>query len=73
MSEVLVLVDRVDGEAKKSPFELLTAARELGSPSAWSTRTRTSDMGQHTSQMNFLEARNSVSAPAPDPSSSLTI
>jgi electron transfer flavoprotein alpha subunit len=34
MSEVLVLVDHVDGEAKKSTFELLTAARRLGEPSA---------------------------------------
>lgn len=34
MAEVLVLVDHVDGEVKKSTFELLTAARELGEPSA---------------------------------------
>jgi electron transfer flavoprotein alpha subunit len=34
MSEVLVLVDHVDGEVKKSTFELLTAARALGEPSA---------------------------------------
>ena len=34
MSEVLVLVDHVDGEIKKSTFELLTAARGLGEPSA---------------------------------------
>ena len=34
MSEVLVLVDHVEGEIKKSTFELLTAARELGEPSA---------------------------------------
>ncbi|MCK2242245.1 MULTISPECIES: electron transfer flavoprotein subunit alpha/FixB family protein [unclassified Crossiella] len=34
MSEVLVLVDHVDGEIKKSTFELLTAARSLGEPSA---------------------------------------
>ncbi|GAA2823240.1 electron transfer flavoprotein subunit alpha/FixB family protein [Crossiella cryophila] len=34
MSEVLVLVDHVDGEIKKSSFELLTAARSLGEPSA---------------------------------------
>lgn len=34
MSEVLVLVDQVDGEAKKITFELLTAARRLGEPSA---------------------------------------
>jgi electron transfer flavoprotein alpha subunit len=34
MSEVLVLVDHVDGEIKKSTFELLTAARALGEPSA---------------------------------------
>ncbi|GLZ43336.1 electron transfer flavoprotein subunit alpha/FixB family protein [Actinokineospora sp. NBRC 105648] len=34
MSEVLVLVDEVDGEVKKVTFELLTAARELGEPSA---------------------------------------
>ncbi|QGK71128.1 electron transfer flavoprotein subunit alpha/FixB family protein [Allosaccharopolyspora coralli] len=34
MSEVLVLVDHVDGEAKKITFELLTAARRLGEPSA---------------------------------------
>ena len=34
MTEVLVLVDHVDGEVKKSTFELLTAARALGEPSA---------------------------------------
>ncbi|AXB44529.1 electron transfer flavoprotein subunit alpha/FixB family protein [Amycolatopsis albispora] len=34
MSEVLVLVDHVDGEVKKSTLELLTAARALGEPSA---------------------------------------
>ncbi|KMS90127.1 electron transfer flavoprotein subunit alpha/FixB family protein [Prauserella rugosa] len=34
MAEVLVLVDQVDGEVKKSTFELLTAARALGEPSA---------------------------------------
>ncbi|TVT62901.1 electron transfer flavoprotein subunit alpha/FixB family protein [Amycolatopsis rhizosphaerae] len=34
MAEVLVLVDHVDGELKKSTFEALTAARALGEPSA---------------------------------------
>jgi electron transfer flavoprotein alpha subunit len=34
MAEVLVLVDHADGEVKKVTFELLTAARELGEPSA---------------------------------------
>ena len=34
MSEVLVLVDHVEGEIKKSTYELLTAARVLGEPSA---------------------------------------
>ena len=34
MSEVLVLVDHADGEVKKVTFELLTAARRLGEPSA---------------------------------------
>src|SRR5690349_17319983 len=34
MTEVLVLVDHVEGEIKKSTFELLTAARALGEPSA---------------------------------------
>jgi electron transfer flavoprotein alpha subunit len=34
MAEVLVLVDHTDGEVKKVTFELLTAAREIGSPSA---------------------------------------
>jgi electron transfer flavoprotein alpha subunit len=34
MAEVLVLVDHVEGEIKKSTFELLTAARPLGEPSA---------------------------------------
>ena len=34
MSEVLVLVDHVEGEIKKTTFELLTAARTLGEPSA---------------------------------------
>ncbi|MFD2421156.1 electron transfer flavoprotein subunit alpha/FixB family protein [Amycolatopsis pigmentata] len=34
MAEVLVLVDHIDGELKKVTAELLTAARELGEPSA---------------------------------------
>jgi electron transfer flavoprotein alpha subunit len=34
MSEVLVLVDHVDGEIKKNTYEMLTAARALGEPSA---------------------------------------
>ncbi|GEL23182.1 electron transfer flavoprotein subunit alpha [Pseudonocardia sulfidoxydans NBRC 16205] len=34
MAEVLVLVDHVEGEIKKSTYELLTAARGLGEPSA---------------------------------------
>jgi electron transfer flavoprotein alpha subunit len=34
MGEVLVLVDHVEGEIKKSTFELLTAARALGEPAA---------------------------------------
>jgi electron transfer flavoprotein alpha subunit len=34
MAEVLVLVDAVDGTVKKSTFELLTAARQLGEPAA---------------------------------------
>jgi electron transfer flavoprotein alpha subunit len=34
MSEVLVLVDHVDGEIKKNTYEMLTAARRLGEPSA---------------------------------------
>ena len=34
MAEVLVLVDHVDGDIKKTTYELLTAARTLGSPSA---------------------------------------
>src|SRR4051812_14737615 len=34
MGEVLVLVDHVEGEIKKSTFELLTAARTLGEPAA---------------------------------------
>jgi electron transfer flavoprotein alpha subunit len=34
MAEVLVLVAHLDGEIKKSTFELLTAARALGEPSA---------------------------------------
>jgi electron transfer flavoprotein alpha subunit len=34
MSEVLVLVDHVEGEVTRSTFELLTAARALGEPSA---------------------------------------
>ena len=34
MGEVLVLVDHVEGEIKKTTFELLTAARALGEPSA---------------------------------------
>lgn len=34
MAEVLVLVDSADGTVKKSTFELVTAARSLGEPSA---------------------------------------
>ncbi|HEY0453520.1 electron transfer flavoprotein subunit alpha/FixB family protein [Actinophytocola sp.] len=34
MAEVLVLVDHLDGEVKKVTYELLTAARTLGEPSA---------------------------------------
>jgi electron transfer flavoprotein alpha subunit len=34
MSEVLVLVDHAEGEIKKVTYELLTAARTLGEPSA---------------------------------------
>ena len=34
MAEVLVLVDHLQGEIKKVSYELLTAARELGEPSA---------------------------------------
>lgn len=34
MSEVLVLVDELGGEIKKSTFEMLTAARRIGEPSA---------------------------------------
>ena len=34
MAEVLVLVDHVDGEIKKVTYELLTAARRIGEPSA---------------------------------------
>jgi electron transfer flavoprotein alpha subunit len=34
MSEVLVLVDELGGEVKKSTFEMLTAARRIGEPSA---------------------------------------
>ena len=34
MTEVLVLVDHVEGEIKKATYELLTAARALGEPSA---------------------------------------
>ena len=34
MTEVLVLVDHVESEIKKSTFELLTAARGVGEPSA---------------------------------------
>ena len=34
MSEILVLVDHVDGAVKKPTYELLTIARRLGEPSA---------------------------------------
>src|SRR6187431_2871733 len=34
MSEILVLVDHVDGTVRKPTFELLTIARRLGEPSA---------------------------------------
>jgi electron transfer flavoprotein alpha subunit len=34
MSEILVLIDHVDGEVKKPTYELLTLARRLGEPSA---------------------------------------
>ena len=34
MSEILVLVDHVDGNVRKTTSELLTIARRLGEPSA---------------------------------------
>jgi electron transfer flavoprotein alpha subunit len=34
MAEVVVLVDHVEGEIRRSTFELLTVARVLGDPSA---------------------------------------
>ncbi|MFP5020164.1 electron transfer flavoprotein subunit alpha/FixB family protein [Pseudonocardia phyllosphaerae] len=34
MAEVLVLVDHVDGDIKKTTYEMLTAAKALGEPSA---------------------------------------
>src|SRR5659263_266122 len=34
MSEVLVLVDHVDGKVRKPTYELLTIAKRLGEPSA---------------------------------------
>src|SRR6185295_14315590 len=34
MSEVLILVDHVDGEVRKPTYELLTIAKRLGVPSA---------------------------------------
>jgi electron transfer flavoprotein alpha subunit len=34
MAEVLILVDHLDGQVKKSTYELLAAARPLGEPSA---------------------------------------
>ena len=34
MTEILVLVDHVDGEVKKPTYELLTIAKRLGEPSA---------------------------------------
>jgi electron transfer flavoprotein alpha subunit len=34
MAEVLILVDHLDGQVKKSTYELLAAARPLGKPSA---------------------------------------
>jgi len=34
MSEVLILVDHVDGEVRKPTYELLTIAKRLGEPSA---------------------------------------
>ena len=34
MSEVLVVIDHVDGEVKKPTYELLTIAKRLGEPAA---------------------------------------
>ena len=34
MTEVLVLVDHVDGKVRKPTYELLTSAMRLGEPSA---------------------------------------
>ena len=34
MSEVLVLVDHLDGAVRKPTYELLTIAKRLGEPSA---------------------------------------
>jgi electron transfer flavoprotein alpha subunit len=45
MSEVLVLVDHVDGVVRKTSAELLTAARRLGEPSAVFVGPFTSEAG----------------------------
>ncbi len=48
MSEVLILVDHVEGEIKKATFELLTAARALGSRRRWWWERRTRQASSST-------------------------
>jgi len=48
MSEVLVLIDHVDGAVRKPTYELLTIAKRLGepSPSGSASRPRSSSAAE---------------------------
>ena len=56
MAEVLVLVDHVEGEIKKATYELLTAARALGEPSAVvvGSASLAKDLGAHGAEKVYV-------------------
>lgn len=56
MAEVLVLVDHVEGEIKKATYELLTAARVLGEPSAVvvGSASLAKDLGAHGAEKVYV-------------------
>ncbi|MDF2979050.1 MAG: etfA [Actinomycetospora sp.] len=76
MAEVLVLVDHVDGEIKKNTYEMLTAARRLGEPSAVvvgtpGTATKVAEgLGAHGAEKIYVaesdDAVNYLSTPQVD-------
>jgi electron transfer flavoprotein alpha subunit len=64
MAEVLVLVDHVEGEIKKATYELLTAARALGEPSAVVVGPATDRDDFLTPQVDVLAALVEAKSPA---------